>query len=81
MRGLMTLLACQAAPRSFFLLCSEEHPYGRSVLRLFWICGLFGAIGTWRDYGLQVLVQIQMGTTFPYGLFADQSDGVVFSLD
>jgi fluoride exporter len=35
-------------------------------LKLFLIA-LFGAIGTVARYGLQGLVQIRMGTTFPYG--------------
>ena len=35
-------------------------------MRLFLI-GLFGAIGTLARYGLQGLVQIKMGSTFPYG--------------
>ncbi len=35
-------------------------------MKLFLIA-LFGAIGTLARYGLQGLVQIRMGTTFPYG--------------
>lgn len=35
-------------------------------MKLFWI-GLFGAIGTLARYGLQGVVQIRMGTAFPYG--------------
>jgi fluoride exporter len=37
-----------------------------ATLRLFLIA-LFGAIGTLARYGLQGVVQIKMGSTFPYG--------------
>jgi fluoride exporter len=35
-------------------------------LRLLWIA-IFGAIGTLARYGLQGVVQIRTGSTFPYG--------------
>src|SRR5437868_1808015 len=37
-----------------------------AYLRLLWIA-LFGAAGTLARYGLQGLVQIRSGGTFPYG--------------
>jgi CrcB protein len=35
-------------------------------LKIFWIA-LFGAIGTLARYGLQGVVQVRMGSMFPYG--------------
>jgi CrcB protein len=40
--------------------------HARFTLKLFWIA-LFGAAGTLARYGLQGVVQVRMGTTFPYG--------------
>ena len=46
-------------------------------LRLFLIA-LFGAIGTLARYGLQGVVQIRMGTTFPYGTLLINLTGCFF---
>ena len=48
---------------------SRAQPKGRRIgetLRLALIA-LFGAVGTLARYGLQGLLQIRAGTTFPYG--------------
>ena len=34
------------------------------------LIAVFGAIGTLARYGLQGLVQVKMGSTFPYGTLA-----------
>lgn len=47
------------------------------ILRLFLIA-LFGAIGTLARYGLQGLVQIKMGSTFPYGTLLINLTGCFF---
>jgi hypothetical protein len=51
-------------------------------LRLFLI-GAFGAVGTLARYTLQGLVQIGMGSTFPYGtLLSDEMvDGGLITLE
>ena len=46
-------------------------------MKLFWIA-LFGAIGTLARYGLQGLVQIRMGSTFPYGTLLINLTGCFF---
>ena len=46
-------------------------------MRLFLI-GAFGAIGTLARYGLQGLVQIKMGSTFPYGTLLINLTGCFF---
>jgi CrcB protein len=46
-------------------------------LRLFLI-GVFGAIGTLARYGLQGLVQIKIGSTFPYGTLLINLTGCFF---
>jgi CrcB protein len=47
------------------------------TLRLFLI-GVFGAIGTLARYGLQGLVQIKIGSTFPYGTLLINLTGCFF---
>jgi len=46
-------------------------------LRLLLIA-VFGAIGTLARYGLQGLVQVKMGSTFPYGTLAVNLTGCFF---
>jgi fluoride exporter len=46
-------------------------------LRLFLIA-LFGAIGTLARYGLQGVVQMRMGSTFPYGTLLINLTGCFF---
>jgi len=46
-------------------------------LRLLLIA-VFGAIGTLARYGLQGLVQVKMGSTFPYGTLAINLTGCFF---
>jgi len=46
-------------------------------LRLFLIA-VFGAMGTLARYGLQGLVQVKMGSTFPYGTLAINLTGCFF---
>jgi CrcB protein len=62
--------------QEFFLLCGGSGRIGDS-LRLFLI-GTFGAIGTLARYGLQGLVQIKMGSTFPYGTLLINLTGCFF---
>ena len=42
------------------------------------LIGAFGAIGTLARYGLQGLVQIKMGSTFPYGTLLVNLTGCFF---
>ena len=42
------------------------------------LIGTFGAIGTLARYGLQGLVQIKMGSTFPYGTLLINLTGCFF---
>ncbi|HKN26226.1 MAG TPA: fluoride efflux transporter CrcB [Candidatus Acidoferrum sp.] len=46
-------------------------------MRLFLIA-VFGAMGTLARYGLQGLVQVKMGSTFPYGTLAINLTGCFF---
>jgi len=46
-------------------------------LRLLLIA-VFGAVGTLARYGLQGLVQVKMGSTFPYGTLAINLTGCFF---
>ena len=46
-------------------------------MRLFLIT-VFGAMGTLARYGLQGLVQVKMGSTFPYGTLAINLTGCFF---
>jgi CrcB protein len=62
--------------QEFFLLCGESGWIG-DTLRLFLI-GTFGAIGTLARYGLQGIVQIKMGSTFPYGTLLINLTGCFF---
>ncbi len=62
--------------RSFFLLCAAGSRIGET-LRLFLI-GAFGAVGTLARYGLQGVVQIKMGSTFPYGTLLINLTGCFF---
>jgi CrcB protein len=62
--------------QEFFLLCGGSGRIG-DTLRLFLI-GAFGAIGTLARYGLQGLVQIKMGSTFPYGTLLINLTGCFF---
>jgi CrcB protein len=54
---------CRAAPGVF---CIPRRGRNGETLRILLIA-LFGAVGTLARYGLQGLVQIRMGSTFPYG--------------
>lgn len=49
-----------------FLFVSRRWMRIGDNVRLFWIA-VFGALGTLARYGLQGVVQIRMGGTFPYG--------------
>ena len=44
----------------------------------FLLIALFGAIGTLARYGLQGVVQIKMGSTFPYGTLVINLTGCFF---
>jgi fluoride exporter len=72
--GLMTP-GCPAAPGVFSSVgvCSRIG----ETLRLFLI-GAFGAVGTLARYGLQGVVQIKMGSTFPYGTLLINLTGCFF---
>jgi len=61
--------------RSFFIYFRR----GRigETLRILLIA-LFGAVGTLARYGLQGLVQIKMGSTFPYGTLVINLTGCFF---
>jgi len=63
--------------QEFFRLCGKGGWIG-DTLRLFLI-GVFGAIGTLARYGLQGLVQIKIGSTFPYGTLLINLTGCFFS--
>ena len=54
---------CRAAPGVFCWRCGAKEG---ERLKIFLIA-LFGAAGTLARYGLQGVVQIRMGGTFPYG--------------
>ena len=47
------------------------------TLRLLWIA-VFGAVGTLARYGLQGVVQIRTGSTFPYGTLLINLTGCFF---
>jgi fluoride exporter len=60
--------------RSFFVSdCSQT---GETVQIL--LIAIFGAIGTLARYGLQGLVQVKMGGTFPYGTLLINLTGCFF---
>jgi fluoride exporter len=61
--------------RSFFI--SGRGSRIGETLRIFLIA-LFGAIGTLARYGLQGVVQIKMGSTFPYGTLLINLTGCFF---
>ena len=42
------------------------------------LIGVFGGVGTPARYGLQGLVQVKMGSTFPYGTLAINLTGCFF---
>jgi fluoride exporter len=42
------------------------------------LIALFGAVGTLARYGLQGLVQVRMGSTFPYGTLVINLSGCFF---
>ena len=42
------------------------------------LIAVFGAVGTLARYGLQGLVQVKMGSTFPYGTLAINLTGCFF---
>jgi CrcB protein len=44
-----------------------QHWQRRSDCLKIFLIGLFGAIGTLARYGLQGVVQLRMGSVFPYG--------------
>jgi CrcB protein len=74
--GLMTP-GCPAAPGVFFFCAARAAGSETDTLRLFLI-GAFGAVGTLARYGLQGLVQIKMGSTFPYGTLLINLTGCFF---
>jgi fluoride exporter len=55
---------CRAAPGVF--CWRRAHAEEGERVKIFLIA-LFGALGTLARYGLQGVVQIRMGSTFPYG--------------
>lgn len=66
---------CHAAP-GVFCWCREWKRNGAN-LRLLWIA-VFGAIGTLARYGLQGVVQVRAGSTFPYGTLLINLTGCFF---
>jgi CrcB protein len=60
--------------RSFFIL--RRRRMGESLRIL--LIALFGAAGTLARYGLQGLVQIRMGSTFPFGTLVINLTGCFF---
>src|SRR5215472_2405817 len=62
--------------RSLFFCVRRAGRIG-DTLRFFLI-GMFGAVGTLARYGLQGLVQIKMGSTFPYGTLLINLTGCFF---
>jgi len=65
---------CRAAPGVF---CRLARSRIGDTLRLFLIA-LLGAVGTLARYGLQGLVQIKTGSTFPYGTLLINLTGCFF---
>ena len=65
---------CPAAPGVFFVAASSRIG---ETLRLALIA-IFGATGTLARYGLQGLVQVKMGSTFPYGTLLINLTGCFF---
>lgn len=65
---------CFAAPGVF--LYSRSSQIG-DTLR-FLLIAMFGAIGTLARFGLQGVVQIKMGSTFPYGTLVINLTGCFF---
>jgi CrcB protein len=57
--------------------CILRRSRNGDTLRFFLIA-LFGAIGTLARYGLQGVVQIKMGSTFPYGTLLINLTGCFF---
>src|SRR6266404_6654958 len=55
---------CRAAPGVF---CWSRVPAKEGERVKIFLIALFGAMGTLARYGLQGVVQIRMGGTFPYG--------------
>jgi fluoride exporter len=69
--------------RSFFLARPHGSLAGYGRLQIgealrFTLIALFGAIGTLARYGLQGLVQIRVGGTFPYGTLMVNLTGCFF---
>jgi fluoride exporter len=65
---------CRTAPGVF--LYPPRSRIGDTVQIL--LIAVFGAIGTLARYGLQGLVQIKMGSTFPYGTLVINLTGCFF---
>jgi len=65
---------CRPAPGVF--LYPRRSRFGDTVQIL--LIAVFGAIGTLARYGLQGLVQIKMGSTFPYGTLVVNLTGCFF---
>lgn len=53
--------------QGFFVLHSATLPQRKGLLVRIFLIALFGAAGTLARYGLQGLVQVRAGSTFPYG--------------
>jgi fluoride exporter len=62
--------------QEFFLLDTVESRIGETLRLL--LIGAFGAVGTLARYGLQGVVQIKMGSTFPYGTLLINLTGCFF---
>jgi fluoride exporter len=67
---------CQVAP-GVFLLAAATHGEREKTLRLLLIA-VFGALGTLTRFGLQGLVQVKTGGTFPYGTLLINLTGCFF---
>jgi CrcB protein len=59
------------------LWCARTGPRIGAALRIALIA-IFGAIGTLARYGLQGIVQIRLGSTFPYGTLLVNLSGCFF---
>jgi CrcB protein len=63
--------------RQEFFVLRLARCWKGSILRLI-LTALFGAIGTLARYGLQGVVQIRAGSTFPYGTLLVNLTGCFF---
>jgi|SRR5882762_1548632 len=65
---------CRAAPGVFCWRCGWKEGEGVKIF----LIALFGAAGTLARYGLQGVVQIRVGGTFPYGTLLINLTGCLF---